>query len=139
MTNCGLSPKNRLCSRAIYNSPQTLGFWVLGFGFWGLVFWGASAEIAAGGRGLVRGEARVPELVDDEVGDVVGGALDAAGDAEEGGGAGDGFVDFVDFGPDDEVYEAGFVFEGHEEDAGGGLGALAADDEAGVVDEGLVG
>lgn len=45
---------------------------------------------------------------------------------------------FVDPLPDDEVDEAGFVFEGHEDDASRRAGPLAADDEAGVAGAGTV-
>ena len=71
----------------------------------------------------------------DDVGLVLQGAADAHerecldGDAEP----------FIDVLPQDDVDEAGFVFEGHEDDAFGGLGPLAADDDAGVVHAAAVG
>ena len=37
---------------------------------------------------------------------------------------------FVDFRPDDDIGDAGFVLDGQENDARGGAGALAGDDEA---------
>ena len=37
-------------------------------------------------------------------------------------------------GPDDEVDNAGLVFEAHEDDTGGGFGALAVGDDAGDAD-----
>lgn len=74
-----------------------------------------------------------PEAFGDEVGDA-GFDLEFARDAEEGFGFGEDFVAPENLFPYHEVDEAGFVFEGHEDDAFGGAGALAADDEAGVAD-----
>ena len=45
---------------------------------------------------------------------------------------------FVDRFPDDEIDEAAFVFEGHEDHTIGGAGALAADDESGVAGAGAI-
>lgn len=78
-----------------------------------------------------------PEALGDQVGHAV---LDLkfSGDAEEGFGFGDDLVLLENFLPDDEVYESGFVFKGHEHDASCCPGALAADDHAGIVERGTV-
>src|SRR6185312_13628122 len=57
-------------------------------------------------------------------------ALDVAVGLDHGGAAGGGAEQVVDVGADDDVDDAGFVFEGGEDDALGRAGALANDDQA---------
>lgn len=92
-------------------------------------------------RGLVEGGDQgraVEEAVGQDVDDFAFPLEDAVG-LEEGGVAGDGAEAFVDGGPENEVCDAGFVFEGDEYDAGCGAGALADEHEAGDGDAGAVG
>lgn len=79
-----------------------------------------------------------PALFDDEVGDAVL-RLDFSGYAEKGLGLGHGLEFLEDFFPQHEINEAGFVFEGHEDDAARGTGALTADDHAGVTGAASIG
>ena len=78
------------------------------------------------------GQGGLKEAFDDEVDHAVFG-LDFSLYAEERGGLGEDFVFLEDVFPDDQIGEAGFVLQGHEGDAGGGGGALATDDHAGVA------
>ena len=89
-------------------------------------------KVAAGGGGEVMVEVRLPEVFGDEVNHSLFG-LQGPGDAEEGGGFGQGSVPREDLGPEDNIHEAGLVLQRHECDALGGAGLLAADDEAGVA------
>ena len=66
-------------------------------------------------------------------------ALQGAADAHEREGLGGDPEPFVDVAPQYDVDEAGLVFKGHEDHSPGGLGALAADDDAGVVHVAAVG
>lgn len=61
-------------------------------------------------------------------------AFDAAGGEEDGGEPAGAAEAFEGFGPDDEIGDAGLVFEGDEDDAAGGAGALADEDDAGDGD-----
>ncbi len=73
-------------------------------------------KIAAGGGGEVGVNSRVPEAVGDEVDDALSG-LEGSGNAEESGGLSQGGVPHEDLGPEDDVHEAGLVFQGYEGDA----------------------
>lgn len=66
-------------------------------------------------------------------------AFDGAVGEEEGAEACDAPVFLEGVAPDDEVGDAGFVFQGDEDDSGGGAGALAAEDDAGDADAALGG
>ena len=85
----------------------------------------AGGELAAGEE-----VAEVGQSIRHEVDDIAL-AFDVSVGLEEAGVAGGGAVFVVDVGADDEVGDAGFVFEGDEDDAGGGAGTLADEDEAG--------
>ena len=64
------------------------------------------------------------------MGDAVAG-FELAVDAQEAGGQGFTALFFHQFGAEDDVDGAGFVFHGDEDDAAGGAGALAVGDDAG--------
>lgn len=66
-------------------------------------------------------------------------AADLAVDAEQAGADDFAALALQELGADDDVGEAGFVFEGDEHGAFGGAGALAAGDDAGGADELAVG
>ena len=65
-------------------------------------------------------------------------ALQYAEDAEQAGGEEFAALAFGKVGVDDDVGEAGFVFDGEEDDAAGGAGALAAGDDAGAAGRAVV-
>ena len=65
-------------------------------------------------------------------------ALQDAEDAEEAGGEEFSALAFGEVGVDDDVGEAGFVFDGEEDDAAGSAGALAAGDDAGAAGRAVV-
>jgi hypothetical protein len=98
----------------------------------------ALVEVAGGE--LVAGEevGEVGEAFGEDVDDLAL-ALDVAVALEEAGVSGGGVVFFEGVWPDDEVDDAGLVFEGFEDDAAGGAGALADEDQAGDFDPGVVG
>ena len=75
----------------------------------------------------------VAELCGDDVDDVHF-ALELALYDEEVGGKDGLSLRELDGGPDDEVDDAGLVFEAHEDDTGGGFGALAVGYDAGDAD-----
>ena len=83
-------------------------------------------------------ELRLPHRLHHEVDDV-GLVLQGAADAHERECLDGDAEPFIDVLPQEDVDEAGLVFEGDEDDAPGGLGALAADDDAGVVHAAAVG
>ena len=65
--------------------------------------------------------------------------LEFAGDEEEFFAGDEESVAVVEVGVDDDVGDAGFVFEGEEDEAEGGAGALAGDDATGGGDSAAVG
>jgi hypothetical protein len=60
--------------------------------------------------------------------------LDIPFGVQQGGVPGGGAVFVIDVGADDQVDDAGLVFEGYEDDSAGGAGALTDEDEAGDAD-----
>ena len=60
-------------------------------------------------------------------------ALQYTEDAKQAGGEEFAALAFGEVGVDDDVGEAGFVFDRQEDDAAGGAGALAAGDDAGAA------
>ncbi len=65
-------------------------------------------------------------------------ALQYTEDAEEAGGEEFSALAFGEVGVDDDIGEAGLVFDGQENDTAGGAGALAAGDDAGAAGRAVV-